>query len=167
MWANSEVSPLQLIKNVMFRLWFSGRIYRPPWDFSGGHRCLPRLCCRHLLPVSLPAPHCVSQSHHAVQRDFPQPIHPLWRCDWFPPLHGHDRHPPFRLADPRVKVSKKWRNEQWWNVFLHLYVCERPPVSLLIAVIHSLGHVVNIYIFSISDLSILSCLFPKVFLNNG
>uniref|UniRef100_A0A3B3DLN3 NAD(P)H oxidase (H2O2-forming) n=1 Tax=Oryzias melastigma TaxID=30732 RepID=A0A3B3DLN3_ORYME len=31
---------------------------------------------------------------------------------------------------------------------------------------HSLAHVVNIYIFSISDLSILSCLFPKVLNNN-
>uniref|UniRef100_A0A672ITW8 NAD(P)H oxidase (H2O2-forming) n=1 Tax=Salarias fasciatus TaxID=181472 RepID=A0A672ITW8_SALFA len=39
--------------------------------------------------------------------------------------------------------------------------------ALLFSVIHTLGHVVNIYIFSISDLSILSCLFPKVFSNNG
>lgn len=104
---NSEVSPPRLIKNVIFRLRFSGRIYRPTWDIGGGHRHLPRLCCRHLLPVSLPAPHCVPQSHHAVQRDVPQPIHPLRRCDWFPPLHGHDCHPPFRLAEPKVKVSRK------------------------------------------------------------
>lgn len=40
-------------------------------------------------------------------------------------------------------------------------------MSLLSVVVHSLGHVVNIYIFSISDLSILSCLFPKVLANNG
>ncbi|XP_070687320.1 dual oxidase 1 [Pempheris klunzingeri] len=39
--------------------------------------------------------------------------------------------------------------------------------AIILAVVHSLGHVVNIYIFSISDLSILSCLFPKVFSNNG
>ncbi|KAF7658751.1 hypothetical protein LDENG_00008450 [Lucifuga dentata] len=39
--------------------------------------------------------------------------------------------------------------------------------GIILAVIHSLGHVVNIYIFSISDLSILSCLFPKVLTNNG
>uniref|UniRef100_UPI003AAC009E dual oxidase 1 isoform X1 n=1 Tax=Centroberyx gerrardi TaxID=166262 RepID=UPI003AAC009E len=39
--------------------------------------------------------------------------------------------------------------------------------AIILAVVHSLGHVVNIYIFSISDLSILSCLFPKVLANNG
>ncbi|XP_029992823.1 dual oxidase 1 isoform X2 [Sphaeramia orbicularis] len=39
--------------------------------------------------------------------------------------------------------------------------------AIILSVVHSLGHVVNIYIFSISDLSILSCLFPKVFSNNG
>uniref|UniRef100_A0A667WS04 NAD(P)H oxidase (H2O2-forming) n=1 Tax=Myripristis murdjan TaxID=586833 RepID=A0A667WS04_9TELE len=39
--------------------------------------------------------------------------------------------------------------------------------AIILAVVHSLGHVVNIYIFSISDLSILSCLFPKVLSNNG
>lgn len=35
------------------------------------------------------------------------------------------------------------------------------------SVIHSLGHVVNVYVFSVSDLSILACLFPRVFFNNG
>ncbi|XP_037624041.1 dual oxidase 1 [Sebastes umbrosus] len=39
--------------------------------------------------------------------------------------------------------------------------------AILLSVVHSLGHVVNIYIFSISDLNILSCLFPKVLPNNG
>lgn len=39
--------------------------------------------------------------------------------------------------------------------------------AIVLAVIHSLGHVVNIYVFSVSDLSILACLFPKVFSNNG
>ncbi|XP_028307207.1 dual oxidase 1 [Gouania willdenowi] len=39
--------------------------------------------------------------------------------------------------------------------------------AVVFSVIHTLGHVVNIYIFSISDLSILSCLFPKLFSNNG
>nr|XP_019934398.1 PREDICTED: dual oxidase 1 [Paralichthys olivaceus] len=39
--------------------------------------------------------------------------------------------------------------------------------AIILSVVHTLGHVVNIYIFSISDLSILSCLFPKVFSNNG
>lgn len=38
---------------------------------------------------------------------------------------------------------------------------------LLLTVVHTLAHVVNIYIFSVSDLSILACLFPKVFFNNG
>ncbi|XP_077372320.1 dual oxidase 2 isoform X2 [Festucalex cinctus] len=39
--------------------------------------------------------------------------------------------------------------------------------AVVLAVVHSLGHVVNIYIFSISNLSILACLFPKVLTNNG
>uniref|UniRef100_A0A3P8VW83 NAD(P)H oxidase (H2O2-forming) n=1 Tax=Cynoglossus semilaevis TaxID=244447 RepID=A0A3P8VW83_CYNSE len=39
--------------------------------------------------------------------------------------------------------------------------------AVILSVVHSLGHVVNVYIFSISDLSILACLFPKVFTNNG
>ncbi|KAM9351638.1 dual oxidase 2 [Symphorus nematophorus] len=39
--------------------------------------------------------------------------------------------------------------------------------AIILSVVHSLGHVVNIYVFSMSDLSILSCLFPKVFSNNG
>lgn len=39
--------------------------------------------------------------------------------------------------------------------------------AIILAVVHSLGHVVNLYIFAISDLSILSCLFPKVLANNG
>ncbi|XP_061825723.2 dual oxidase 1 [Nerophis lumbriciformis] len=39
--------------------------------------------------------------------------------------------------------------------------------AVVLSVVHTLGHVVNIYIFSISDLNILSCLFPKVFTNNG
>uniref|UniRef100_A0A3B4Z817 NAD(P)H oxidase (H2O2-forming) n=1 Tax=Stegastes partitus TaxID=144197 RepID=A0A3B4Z817_9TELE len=39
--------------------------------------------------------------------------------------------------------------------------------AIILAVVHTLGHIVNLYIFSISDLSILSCLFPKVFANNG
>ncbi|XP_041652010.1 dual oxidase 1 [Cheilinus undulatus] len=39
--------------------------------------------------------------------------------------------------------------------------------AVILSVVHGLGHVVNIYMFSICDLSILSCLFPKVFSNNG
>ncbi|XP_047452502.1 dual oxidase 1 [Mugil cephalus] len=39
--------------------------------------------------------------------------------------------------------------------------------AIILTVVHSLGHVVNIYIFSISDLHILSCLFPRVLANNG
>ncbi|KAK2842412.1 hypothetical protein Q5P01_012612 [Channa striata] len=39
--------------------------------------------------------------------------------------------------------------------------------AIILSVVHSLGHVVNIYIFSISDLNILSCLFPNVLSNNG
>ncbi|XP_023650803.1 dual oxidase 1 [Paramormyrops kingsleyae] len=39
--------------------------------------------------------------------------------------------------------------------------------AIIFTVIHSLGHVVNVYVFCVSDLSILSCLFPKVFVNDG
>ncbi|KAJ8340756.1 hypothetical protein SKAU_G00353890 [Synaphobranchus kaupii] len=39
--------------------------------------------------------------------------------------------------------------------------------AIILTVIHSLGHVVNVYILSISNLSILACLFPKVFANDG
>ncbi|XP_013876952.1 dual oxidase 1 [Austrofundulus limnaeus] len=39
--------------------------------------------------------------------------------------------------------------------------------AIILSVAHSLGHVVNVFVFSISDLSILSCLFPKVLSNNG
>ncbi|KAM9377184.1 dual oxidase 1 [Pholidichthys leucotaenia] len=39
--------------------------------------------------------------------------------------------------------------------------------TILLSVVHTLGHVVNVYVFSVSDLSILSCLFPKVITNNG
>ncbi|XP_051545343.1 dual oxidase 1-like [Myxocyprinus asiaticus] len=40
-------------------------------------------------------------------------------------------------------------------------------IAVILSVVHSLGHVVNVYIFCISDLSILACLFPRVFSNNG
>ncbi|KAJ8417637.1 hypothetical protein AAFF_G00224800 [Aldrovandia affinis] len=39
--------------------------------------------------------------------------------------------------------------------------------AIILTVIHSLGHVVNVYILSVSNLSILACLFPKVFANDG
>uniref|UniRef100_A0A8K9XIL8 NAD(P)H oxidase (H2O2-forming) n=1 Tax=Oncorhynchus mykiss TaxID=8022 RepID=A0A8K9XIL8_ONCMY len=39
--------------------------------------------------------------------------------------------------------------------------------AILLTVTHCLGHVVNIYVFSVSDLSILACLFPRVLANNG
>ncbi|KAK2834504.1 hypothetical protein Q7C36_015205 [Tachysurus vachellii] len=39
--------------------------------------------------------------------------------------------------------------------------------AIVLTVTHSLGHLVNLYIFSISELSILACMFPQVFSNNG
>nr|XP_014343689.1 PREDICTED: dual oxidase 1-like [Latimeria chalumnae] len=39
--------------------------------------------------------------------------------------------------------------------------------AVFFAILHTLGHVVNVYIFSISPLSILACLFPDFFLNDG
>ncbi|XP_033823421.2 dual oxidase 1 [Periophthalmus magnuspinnatus] len=39
--------------------------------------------------------------------------------------------------------------------------------AIVLSVVHTLGHIINIYVFSVSNLSILSCLFPRVFSNNG
>ncbi|XP_073688046.1 dual oxidase 1 [Garra rufa] len=39
--------------------------------------------------------------------------------------------------------------------------------AVILSVVHSIGHVVNVYVFCVSDLSILACLFPRVFSNNG
>ncbi|XP_058854807.1 dual oxidase 1-like isoform X2 [Acipenser ruthenus] len=39
--------------------------------------------------------------------------------------------------------------------------------AVVLSILHSLGHVVNVYIFSISPLSILACMFPHVFFNDG
>lgn len=39
--------------------------------------------------------------------------------------------------------------------------------GLSLSVLHSAGHVVNVYIFSVSPLSLLACIFPSVFVNDG
>ncbi|XP_056428537.1 dual oxidase 1-like isoform X2 [Hyla sarda] len=39
--------------------------------------------------------------------------------------------------------------------------------ALVLTIIHTLGHIVNVYIFTITPLSVLSCLFPTVFADNG
>ncbi|NWI18868.1 DUOX2 oxidase, partial [Crypturellus soui] len=39
--------------------------------------------------------------------------------------------------------------------------------ALIFSVLHTAGHVVNVYIFSVSPLSVLSCLFSSVFMNDG
>ncbi|XP_047622414.1 dual oxidase 1 isoform X1 [Phacochoerus africanus] len=39
--------------------------------------------------------------------------------------------------------------------------------AIILTVLHSAGHVVNVYLFSISPLSVLSCLFPGLFHDNG
>ncbi|XP_077737076.1 dual oxidase 1 isoform X2 [Canis aureus] len=39
--------------------------------------------------------------------------------------------------------------------------------AIVLTVLHSAGHVVNVYLFSISPLSVLSCLFPGLFHNDG
>nr|XP_016852928.1 PREDICTED: dual oxidase 2 [Anolis carolinensis] len=39
--------------------------------------------------------------------------------------------------------------------------------ALIFSVLHTLGHIVNVYIFSVTPLSILSCLFTNVFVNDG
>ncbi|KAM4746802.1 dual oxidase 1-like [Rhinophrynus dorsalis] len=39
--------------------------------------------------------------------------------------------------------------------------------AIVLTVLHSVGHAVNVYMFSITPLSTLSCLFPKLFANDG
>ncbi|XP_053317809.1 dual oxidase 2-like isoform X2 [Spea bombifrons] len=39
--------------------------------------------------------------------------------------------------------------------------------ALILTILHAVGHLVNVYIFSITPLSILSCLFPTVFSDDG
>uniref|UniRef100_A0A8C9Q4D8 Ferric oxidoreductase domain-containing protein n=1 Tax=Spermophilus dauricus TaxID=99837 RepID=A0A8C9Q4D8_SPEDA len=39
--------------------------------------------------------------------------------------------------------------------------------AVILAILHSAGHAVNIYIFSISPLSLMACVFPNVFVNDG
>ncbi|XP_007933419.1 dual oxidase 2 [Orycteropus afer afer] len=39
--------------------------------------------------------------------------------------------------------------------------------AVVLAILHSAGHVVNVYIFSVSPLSLLSCIFPNVFVDDG
>ncbi|XP_075064232.1 dual oxidase 1-like [Mixophyes fleayi] len=39
--------------------------------------------------------------------------------------------------------------------------------ALVLSIFHTLGHLVNVYIFTITPLSVLSCLFPTVFADNG
>jgi hypothetical protein len=36
-----------------------------------------------------------------------------------------------------------------------------------LSVLHSAGHIVNFYIFSVSPLSLMACVFPNVFVNDG
>nr|BAC37749.1 unnamed protein product [Mus musculus] len=39
--------------------------------------------------------------------------------------------------------------------------------AVVLAVLHSAGHAVNVYIFSVSPLSLMACVFPNVFVNDG
>ncbi|XP_030043766.1 dual oxidase 1 isoform X2 [Microcaecilia unicolor] len=39
--------------------------------------------------------------------------------------------------------------------------------AVVFSILHTAGHVVNVYIFSVSPLSILSCMFSKVFVDDG
>lgn len=39
--------------------------------------------------------------------------------------------------------------------------------AVILSILHSAGHVVNVYIFSVSPLSLLACIFPNVFVNDG
>nr|XP_060474661.1 dual oxidase 2 [Panthera onca] len=39
--------------------------------------------------------------------------------------------------------------------------------AVVLAILHSAGHAVNVFIFSVSPLSLLACVFPNVFVNDG
>ncbi|KAG8505332.1 Dual oxidase 2, partial [Galemys pyrenaicus] len=39
--------------------------------------------------------------------------------------------------------------------------------AVVLAIVHSAGHLVNVYVFSVSPLSLLACLFPNTFVNDG
>ncbi|XP_037358296.1 dual oxidase 2 [Talpa occidentalis] len=39
--------------------------------------------------------------------------------------------------------------------------------AVILAIVHSAGHLVNVYIFSVSPLSVLACIFPNTFVNDG
>ncbi|XP_010715457.1 dual oxidase 2 [Meleagris gallopavo] len=39
--------------------------------------------------------------------------------------------------------------------------------ALIFSVLHTAGHIVNVYIFSVMPLSVLSCLFSSIFMNDG
>ncbi|XP_077620493.1 dual oxidase 2 [Crocuta crocuta] len=39
--------------------------------------------------------------------------------------------------------------------------------AVVLAILHSAGHAVNVFIFSVSPLSLLACIFPNVFVNDG
>ncbi|XP_052037430.1 dual oxidase 2 isoform X2 [Apodemus sylvaticus] len=39
--------------------------------------------------------------------------------------------------------------------------------AVVLAILHSVGHAVNVYIFSVSPLSLMACVFPNVFVNDG
>ncbi|XP_004687902.1 PREDICTED: dual oxidase 2 [Condylura cristata] len=39
--------------------------------------------------------------------------------------------------------------------------------AVVLAILHSAGHLVNVYVFSVSPLSVLACLFPNTFVNDG
>lgn len=88
--------PSNLNTITVRRLWLAGCIYRCPRDIHGGYPRVPWFSRCHLLSVSLHASHRVSQPHHAVPRDLPESIHPLWRCHWLSSLYGHECHHPLK-----------------------------------------------------------------------
>ncbi|XP_022378029.1 dual oxidase 2 [Enhydra lutris kenyoni] len=62
------------------------------------------------------------------------------------------------------------------ETFLHRYVPFDAAVdfhrwiamaAVVLAILHSAGHAVNVFIFSVSPLSLLACVFPNVFVNDG
>lgn len=61
-----------------------------------------------------------------------------------------------------------WSSPLWAEWVEHPHpAAPRLTPPCLVLVLHSAGHVVNVYLFSISPLSILSCLFPGLFHDDG
>lgn len=59
------------INTFLCRLWFAVWLLWNPRNLYRRHHRVPRFCCCGLFPVSIHAPHSVSQPDNHIQRDLP------------------------------------------------------------------------------------------------